>query len=201
MVATPDTCHAPQPKRWSRAEYRRLFETGILRGRYELIDGEIIQKMPKSPPHTIALILLAAWLEGVFGRLHVRTQDPVVVPSPEGAGSEPEPDIAVTRQPATAYAQEHPGPEELLLVCEVSETSLPYDLQKKAALYAAAGIPEYWMLDTMARRLYMHRHPAPDGYREVSIFTDTDEVSPLARPADSTAVAALLPPGDQAPAA
>ena len=116
---------------------------GLLPGRYELIDGEILEKMAKNPPHIIALMLLAAWLEGIFGRYFVRTQDPVVVPVPDEVSTEPEPDFAVTRAPTTAYAADNPGADDILLVGEVSDSTLNYDLHVKANLYGVAGIPEY----------------------------------------------------------
>lgn len=183
----------PHRKRWTREECRKLHAAGFLMGRYELIDGEIIEKMPKNPPHRIALMLLAAWLESLFGRFFVQTQDPIVLPIPDSNSTEPEPDVAVTLQPTTTYQNDNPGPEDLLLVGEISDSTLTYDLRNKAALYAAAGIPDYWVLDVVGRRLYVHRRPASDGYREVHIYTETEEVSPLARPDAVILVASLLP--------
>ncbi len=193
MAITLERVEVPNRKRWTREECRRLHAAGFLPGRYELIDGEIIEKMPKNPPHRIALILLAAWLETLFGRLCVQTQDPIVLPIPDDRSTEPEPDVAVTRESATSYTQDNPGPQDLLLVGEVSDTTLAYDLQSKANLYAAAGISDYWVLDVVGRRLYVHRRPASDGYREVRIYSDTEEVSPLARPDATILVASLLP--------
>jgi Uma2 family endonuclease len=183
----------PHRKRWTREECRNLRAAGFLPGRYELIDGEIIEKMPKNPPHRIALMLLAAYLESLFGRFFVQTQDPIVLPVPDNNSTEPEPDVAVTLAPTTTYQNDNPHPEDLLLVGEVSDTTLPYDLRNKAALYAAAGITDYWVLDVIGRRLYVHRRPAFDGYREVRIYSESEEVSPLARPDAVVLVASLLP--------
>ena len=183
----------PHRKRWTREECRHLRTAGFLPGRYELIDGEIIEKMPKNPPHRIALMLLAAWLESLFGRFYVQTQDPIVLPVPDSDSTEPEPDIAVTHAPTMTYQDDNPCPEDLLLVGEVSDTTLAYDLRNKALLYAAAGIAEYWVLDVTGRRLYVHRRPASDGYREVRIYGETEEVSPLARPEAAVRVASFLP--------
>lgn len=193
MTITLERVEVPHRKRWTREECRRLQAAGFLPGRYELIDGEIIEKMPKNPPHRIALILLAAWLETIFSRLCVQTQDPIVLPVPDERSTEPEPDVAVTREPATSYTQDNPGPYDLLLVGEVSDTTLAYDLQNKANLYAAAGISDYWVLDVMGRRLYVHRRPAPDGYREVRIYSEAEEVSPLARPDATISITSILP--------
>lgn len=183
----------PHRKRWTREECRNLRAAGFLPGRYELIDGEIIEKMPKNPPHRIALMLLAAWLESLFGRFFVQTQDPIVLPIPDSNSTEPEPDVAVTQAPTTTYQSDNPHPEDLLLVGEVSDTTLSYDLRNKATLYAAAGISDYWVLDVIGRRLYVHRRPASDGYREVRIYSETEEVSPLAHPDAAILVASLLP--------
>lgn len=183
----------PHRKRWTREECRNLRTAGFLPGRYELIEGEIIEKLPKNPPHRIALMLLAVWLESLFGRFFVQTQDPIILPVPDNNSTEPEPDVAVTRVPTTTYQNDNPRPEDLLLVGEVSDTTLAYDLRNKATLYAAAGIPDYWVLDVVGRRLYVHRRPASDGYREVRIYSETEEVSPLARPDTAILVASLLP--------
>jgi len=184
----------PPRKRWTREEYRRLQEAGFLPGRYELIDGEIREKMTKNPPHCIALALLAVWLESLFGRLFVRTQDPIVLPAPDGDSSEPEPDVVVTVAPTTRYQSDHPGPQDLLLAAEVSDSTLDYDLNTKARLYAAAGIADYWVLNVSGRQITVHRQPAAEGYREVRTLGETEEISPLFRPEARVAVSSLLPP-------
>ena len=184
----------PSRKRWTRQECQRLRDAGFLPGRYELIEGEILEKRPKKPPHVIALMLLAAWMEGLFGRYFVRTQDPVVIPVPDEFSTEPEPDIAVTRAPMTAYLTTNPGPNDLLLIGEVSDSTLSYDLRTEATLYGIAGIPEYWVLDVAGRRLSVHRLPSPEGYREVRLYTENEQVTTLSRPDAPIGVASLLPP-------
>lgn len=149
--------------------------------------------MPKNPPHRIALMLLAAWLETIFGRLYVQTQDPIVLPIPDEKSTEPEPDVAVTQAPTVSYQADNPGPADLLLVGEVSDTTLHYDLQFKAALYAAAGIPEYWVLDVVSRQLHVHRQSSPDGYMDIHIYSEMEEISPLAHPEKKAKVALFLP--------
>jgi Uma2 family endonuclease len=194
MTTMLDQVQIPHRKRWTREECQQLSKAGFLPGRYELINGEIVEKMPKNPPHCIALMLLAVWLESLFGRLYVRTQDPIVLTRPNANSMEPEPDVAVTREPTTAYQDDNPHAGDLLLVAEVSDTTLDYDLHAKAMIYAAAGIADYWVLDVTARRLHVHRRPAADGYRETRTYDETEEVSPLARPDAGIRVAALLPP-------
>ena len=194
MTTMLDQVTVPQRKRWTREECRRLSELGFLPGRYELIDGEIIEKMTKNPPHCIAVMIVAVWLESLFGRYRVRNQDPVVLTRPGGNTMEPEPDLAVIREQNTAYNIDHPHAEDLLLVVEVSDTTLDYDLDVKAVIYAAAGIPDYWVLDLNARRLHVQRRPTTDRYLERRTYLEAEEVSPLARPETAIRVADLLPP-------
>src|SRR5580704_141177 len=117
LEITPEAVSALRRKKWTVEEYDRLAEAGFLPGRYELIEGEIIEKMSPNPPHVIAVTLLAVWLQTLFGLLHVRTQVPIMLP---GISHKPEPDVAVTREPTTAYLSDHPTPDDLLLVAEVS---------------------------------------------------------------------------------
>ena len=180
----------PARKRWTRAECEMLERAGFLPQRYELIAGEIYDKMTVNPPHCITLLLLAEWLVAVFGFLHTRTQDPIHLPHEE---SKPEPDVAVTREPVTAYRQQHPAPSDLLLVAEVSDSTLAFDLNQKAALYARAGIADYWVADVVGRRFLVHRQPTPNGYQEITVYTEDETLSPLARPEASVRVADLLP--------
>jgi Uma2 family endonuclease len=80
-----------------------------------------------------------------------------------------------------------------LLVIEVSVTSRAVDLGRKAAIYAAAGVPEYWVLDLADFTLVVHREPAGDGYRDIAVLTDADHVTAARLPL-TVAVAELLPP-------
>jgi len=194
MIVSIEQREFPSRKRWTRQECQRLRDAGFLPGRYELINGDILEKMPKNPPHVIALMLLAVWLEGLFGRYFVRSQDPIVIPVPDEFSTEPEPDIAVTRAPMTAYLTANPGPGDLLLIGEVSDSTLSYDLRTKADLYGTAGIPEYWVLDVAGRRLTVHRLPSPEGYREVRLYTENEQVATLSHQDSPILVASLLPP-------
>jgi len=171
-----------------------MAEEGRLVGRYEILDGEIVNKMGQKPTHYLSISLLTQWANRAFGDPFVRVQGPIALPAPDDEYSEPEPDVAVTYEPTTAYADRHPGPEDLLLVVEVSDTTLRSDLLVKARLYARAGIAEYWALDLNARQLYIHRTPAHGEYAVVSIHAETETVSPATRPDAPTVIANLLPP-------
>src|SRR5262249_40400221 len=149
----------PNRKIFTRADCEKMVATGTLVGRYELIDGEIISKMGQKTPHAFVVMTVMNWLSGLFGSLRVRCQGPIEVAFEDREINEPEPDFAVLREPASAYLEKHPGPGDILLIIEASDTSLRFDLEVKSSLYARAGIPEYWVLDIGGRRLISHRAP------------------------------------------
>jgi Uma2 family endonuclease len=184
----------PNRKRFTRKECEFLEQNGLLKGRYELIDGEIIYKMPQNPPHIFTLAIIAEWLRSLFGGLYVITQSSIDVDVVDPEINEPEPDIFVLAQPITAFAARNIVSSDLILLVEVSETTLRYDLRNKAALYARAGIIEYWVADISGRRFIVHRNPGADGYAQVTEYTADETVSPLARPDTAVRVADLLPP-------
>ena len=122
----------------------------------------------------------------------MRSEKPLILPGEEGDTTEPEPDFAVTRQSASAYFENNPGPQDASLVVEVADSSLNFDLTTKALLYTCVGIPEYWVMDVNGRRLHRHRQPTQDGYRDIMIFSETQSISPLNR-AESAPVSDFLP--------
>ena len=180
-LVAPENETFPNRRRWTRDECERLVKKGELTGRYELIDGKIISKMGQHSPHTIASMLMGQWLVAVFGYLFVRTEKPIVIRGRMGKTNEPEPDIAVTFNPSTTYFPQQPGPSDVRLIVEVSDSPLRFDLKTKALLYARVGIPEYLVLDVAGRRIYRHRLPAHGGYREVVIFGENDNLTLLER--------------------
>ena len=94
--------------------------------------------------------------------------------------NEPQPDIIVLKGRSRVFKKGNPQPADLHLVVEVSDTSLGFDLTKKAALYAQAGIVEYWALDVAARRLVVHREPTEGRYASVAVYGEHETVAPLA---------------------
>jgi Uma2 family endonuclease len=184
----------PNRIRWTRAQCDAIREAGVLQGRYELIDGEIISKMGQKPPHASVIGFLVRWLARVFGLDYVRVQCTIDVGGADPDHNEPEPDVAVTRLPVDDYVDHHPGSADLLLVAEVSDTTLRFDRRTKAGLYASAGIQEYWILDLQGRQLLVHRQPAEGGYLEITAYGPAELVATLARPAASVRVEELLPP-------
>lgn len=168
--------------RFSLPQYELMVETGVFAGKFhqrvELIRGEIRQMNPIGPNHAAVVNLLAAWSirNASDERVVCSIQNPIRIPKTE---SSPQPDI--TWLVAKRYP-EHPLPEDVLLLIEVSEASLHFDQHEKAALYAEAGIPEYWVADIEGRRLIVHREPGSEGYGQVQEFAGDDIASPQADP-------------------
>ncbi len=190
-----DTANEALPrKRFTRQEVEYLITEGILEGqRYELIDGDLIDRMGRKPPHTVAIQNLFDLLFGIFGVGFVRGQSSLDVSDGDRERNEPEPDIVVTERAKTHYLDHHPRGEECLLVAEVSDTTLRSDLTRKSALYARAGVREYWVLDLKGRRLVVHRHPHDGAYHSVQFFSESEILSLEGR-TEIIRVAELLPP-------
>ena len=183
---------ADQRFRWTRERYEQAVETGVFTtdDKIELLDGEVVAKMPQNTPHRTATLLTAAALREAFGdNAFIQDEKPIAL----SEASEPEPDVAVVRGSIRDYAGEHPGPDALPLLVEVADTSLIRDRFHKASLYAEAGIEEYWIVNLTDRVLEVHRDPAGDAYRTKTTLGPVDSVSPLARPEVSISVADLLP--------
>nr|WP_304187421.1 Uma2 family endonuclease [Rhodothermus marinus]MBO2490676.1 Uma2 family endonuclease [Rhodothermus marinus] len=183
---------AVQTYRWTREAFEKLAEVGLIEpdARLELIDGEILQKMsPQSSRHATAVLLVAEALRSVFASpaYTVRVQLPLAL----GPYSEPEPDVAVVEGTPRRYREAHPS--TAVLVVEVADASLAFDRTRKAALYARAGIPDYWIVNLLDGVLEVHRQPEGDAYRERLVLPSQERVRPLARPEVEIAVAELLP--------
>lgn len=193
MVQTsekPKTVNIPR-RRFTREEYYRLADLGLFRGeRVELIEGEIVKMSPISPLHGEIVTLLAERLWKLFGEgYRVRVQLPLSLND-----SEPEPDIAVVPGKAGDYLHAHPT--TALLVVEVAQTSLEYDREVKATLYARAGIPEYWIINLDEQCVEVYRDPAPMGegygYRLRRIYMKGESLAPLQKPEGAIKVDELL---------
>jgi Uma2 family endonuclease len=159
----------PRRHRITVDEYRRMAESGSFApdARVELIDGVIIDMPPIGSAHAGTVDQLHALLHQAVGdRAIVRSQGPVQV----GEYSEPQPDLALLSPRKTFYKDRHPTEHDALLVIEVSDTTLDKDLRQKMALYALHGIPEYWIVDLVSRRLHVFRRPRGAEYEQTSSF-------------------------------
>ena len=167
---------------FTRAEYHRMGEVRILKptDRVELIRGEILEMSPIGRRHYAFVNNVSHLLiMGLAGRALVAVQGPVVLAD----DTEPEPDLAVIRRRIPPYKEREAHTEDALLVIEMAETSLAYDRSTKLRLYAAAGIPEYWIVDCVAESIEVYRTPHAEGYRDVKrVAGAAATVAPLAFP-------------------
>jgi Uma2 family endonuclease len=103
----------------------------------------------------------------------VRCQDPISLPN----HSEPEPDIAIVRLRSDDYVDSHPAPADIILVIEVADSSIKFDRETKAPLYAAAGISEYWIVNLIDNRLEIYRQPEGAIYASIQIVTPPQSIA------------------------
>ncbi|MEX1257787.1 MAG: Uma2 family endonuclease [Gemmatimonadota bacterium] len=179
-------------RRFTVDEYDRMIEAGILHSgeRVELIEGEIVRMAAIGSRHAACVTRLNHIFARELGdRLGVRVQLPVRLSD----ASEPEPDIAIVRARPDFYADAHPRPDDAFLIVEVSETTVSFDMGGKSALYAAAGIAEYWVVDILADTIFVHRNPAGRSYLGVERHGRGQILRPLAFPDLQMAVDAVLP--------
>ena len=147
------------------------------------------------PPHATGVTLVHQWLSQLALKGHYpRMQLPLDL----GADIEPLPDLALVLGTARDYAVDHPTPAQTLLVVEVADSSLHFDLTTKAELYAEAGVAEYWVLDVLNGRLTVLRSPAPlppggHAYQSTTTYQPADSVATLAAPNAPVLVSELLP--------
>ncbi|MBV9771536.1 MAG: Uma2 family endonuclease [Bryobacterales bacterium] len=174
---------SPPRKRWTRAECEALEAVGIFEQQHvELIEGELIDKMGKNRPHVDAAALLLGWLMQVFGVRRVNAEAPIDVAPEDNPTNQPEPDVIILKRRYSGFRSATPQPKDLDLVVEIADTTLAFDLTVKAALYARAGILEYWVLDLTGRRLIVHRTPEGGRYGAVTAYSEDESVAPLSAP-------------------
>ena len=163
-------------------DYYRMAEAGILHedDRVELIEGEIVEMPPIGSFHASIVDDMAQFFAAHLTRaqVQVRIQNPIRLSD----FSEPQPDLALLRPRADRYREGHPGPEDVLLLVEISSSSTSYDRQIKLPLYAREGIAEFWLVDLEARTVEVYREPTSIGYRISQTLQTADSISPLAFP-------------------
>lgn len=182
-------------RRFTLDEYHWLVRQGFFADeRVELIDGEIVRMPPTGPEHSSVKSRALMWLSRLSGEnWHVRVDDPLAL-----GEHEPVPDVAVVPGSPDDYRQSHPT--TALLVIEIADTSLQYDRTTKMSLYASAGIPEYWIVNLVERRLEVYREPSspePETpfnalYKSLRLYSPQESISPLFAPEVSVQAGELI---------
>jgi Uma2 family endonuclease len=164
--------------RFSVARYQRMIETGILtpEDRVELLEKYVVLKMPHNPPHDGTLDLVKAAIPArIPAGWLPRVQQTVVL-----SDSQPEPDFALVRGTPRTYLTRHPGPADVGLIVEVADSSLLRDQRDKTRIYARGGIPCYWIVNLVDRRIEVYTQPsgptAVPAYASFQIYQPGDAV-------------------------
>ncbi len=167
-----------QPVRLSVARYHELIHAGAFTEHddVELLDGVVVEKMSKNPPHRLVTRKCDLYLSQLCpDGWHVQNQEPITLQN-----SEPEPDVAVVRGRLEDYSDRHPMDHEVALVVEVADTTLVTD-RYKSELYALAGIPFYWLINLVDRQIEVMSRPQNSGnlrrYLDLNIYRPGDSLS------------------------
>lgn len=171
-------------------DFHRLARVGVLHedDRVELIDGQVVEMSPIGAAHAACVRRLIGLLSRHLGQMAVvDAQNPIVL----GARDQPQPDLTVLRPRGDGY-RDHPRAADLLLVIEVSDSSLAYDRGTKVPLYALAGIAEVWIVDVDGDRIEVYGDPGPSGYRDVRGVSRGETLRPSAFPGVGISVADVL---------
>lgn len=187
--ATPPT--GLSPKRWTVDEYHQILSSGIITPEtpVELINGQIIERVPLQPPHAATTDEGGDYLKTLFAsKAKVRVQLPVTLPP----HSEPEPDFAIVKIDANLYRDRPPGPGDIYFIIEVADSTLQKDRQYKSELYAQASIPEYWIINLQNNQVIIYHQLQDNCYQTEQILKASDKVQPLAFPALTVDLKKLL---------
>ncbi len=180
-TATPTT--APMPyylaqssfRKFTLDEYHKMIETGVLVDGepYELLEGHLVLKMSRGIPHDRAIqALTKRFVRMVPNGWDVRTQCAITLTN----GSEPEPDFALVRGDEKTFADHHPGPSEIGLLIEISDSSLAIDRHDKGRIYARADIPVYWVVNVPEKLVEVYTQPTGTG--DAAAYTKREDYAP-----------------------
>lgn len=172
-------------------EYEKLIEIGFL-GKYdkvELVNGEILNKTPITPSHAACVNRLNRQIfQLIDDSIILSIQMPISLPS----DSLPEPDVALIREFDNSSGPRRAGPADILLLVEVADLSIKYDREVKIPLYAAAGIPEVWLVDLTERCIEVHSTPCARGYHSHQLNRDGHIVQSATMPDIAISVEQIL---------
>ena len=180
-VSAASACEIPAEQFWriSVENYHEMLRADIIQSGdpVELLEGWLVQKMPKKPSHVIASELLRDAIAAILSSgWYINSQQPITLDD-----SEPEPDLSVVRGTRRDHLESNPSPSDLAFVVEVADASLLRDQSLKKRIYARAGIVEYWIVNLRDRQIEVHSLPtgpaeSPEYLRQ-QIFTHEQSIT------------------------
>jgi Uma2 family endonuclease len=174
-AALVDTSSRPPLYRFTVSQFDRMLRDGTIgsQDRVELIDGLVVTRMSKNPPHILAGKLLFAALTGIVPTgWHVTKDDDVLVSEHD----KPQPDLAVVRGSPRDYRDKYATRDKIALAVEISESTLASDQSLKMPRYATAEIPVYWIVDLVHEQIEVYTHPSGGRYGNRAVFTKGQEI-------------------------
>lgn len=174
-------------------EYDLMIESGVFDEDdcIELLNGVIVEKMPKGTKHaTLNDVITTRLIQKLGEKVCVRNQNPILLDE----FSEPEPDVVLATPPFEKYFDNHPTPKEILLILEIADTTLGYDRNTKGSAYARAGIRQYILLNVQEKTLEDYREPGSDGFQSKQTLRAGQNFNLVAFPELSLPVSDFLPP-------
>lgn len=169
----------PALKRFRAEDFRKMTEVGILpeESGWEVIDGYLIDKMSIGSNHAGTVKVLSEMLrDSTRNEAIVSVQDPIHIDD----YNEPEPDIALLKRRSDFYRKSHPTPQDVLLLVEVSDSTIEYDRAIKKTLYAEAGILEYWLVNLQNNTVEVYSQPKNGNFRLARILEPGETIEAAA---------------------
>ncbi len=182
----------PKVRRLSVETYDSMIEKGILNenDNVELLNGIVIEKMPKGTKHTSTTRFITKFFYRILDEnVVIQVQDPIRL----NDFSEPEPDIVLAQPDENDYQKRHPSPEDILLIIEVSDSTIYFDRTDKALAYSNAGIVQYLIVNVEKNTIEDYRKPTTDGYQSKQTYETGETFSLIAFPEIEIAVKDFLP--------
>lgn len=153
--------------KWSINEWHELVDSGVLQGKpVELLEGNIVHMSPEGIEHSYTNRSVVKYLRQLLAqKAEIIQAQPITLDN-----SEPEPDVTIARLPETIYRNHHPYPQDIYWLIEVSNRTLKKDLEQKIITYARNGIPEYWVIDLVNKKLIVHTQPKDGSYSQITEY-------------------------------
>ena len=173
-------------------QYDAMIKNGVFdeNDHIELLNGAIIEKMPKGTKHSSANDRATRLFYRILGeKVTVRNQNPIWLDD----FSEPEPDIVLAENDENEYEETHPTPNDIFLILEISDSTLSYDRRAKSLAYSKAGIRQYILLNVQERTLEDYRQPGADGFQSKQTYRAGQNFNLVAFPEISVEVSEFLP--------